>query len=78
MTEPLEIAKKATASALDLAPTTTMTAETKLSDLGADSLDRIEIIMEIEEEIGTTFTDEECENVQTLNDLVALILKHAG
>ena len=52
----------------------TITPESKIiQDIGADSLDVVEIIMELEEEFGIDITDEEAEKVSTVADLVALV-----
>ena len=39
-------------------------------DLGADSLDTVELIMEFEKEFDITIPDEEAENIQTVGDAV--------
>ena len=39
-------------------------------DLGADSLDVVEIIMEIEEEAGIDIPDEEAEDLRTVQDIL--------
>lgn len=44
-----------------------------VEDLGADSLDTIEVILEIDKSFGITFEDEELENVRTVGDLDTLI-----
>jgi acyl carrier protein len=36
------------------------------ADLGADSLDHVELIMAMEEELGVTIPDEEAERIQTI------------
>jgi acyl carrier protein len=46
-----------------------------LSDLGADSLDIVEIIMLIEEEFDLEIEDEKFEHVQTVGDIVKVVLK---
>lgn len=43
------------------------------TDLGADSLDTVELIMEFEKEFGITIPDEKAETIQTVGDAVALI-----
>jgi acyl carrier protein len=40
------------------------------ADLGADSLDHVELIMELEEEFGLTIPDEEAERIQTIGDAI--------
>lgn len=42
-------------------------------DLGADSLDVVELLMEIEEEFGTSISDEESERLKTVGDAVKFI-----
>lgn len=42
-------------------------------DLGADSLDIVELLMEIEEEFGTSISDEESERLKTVGDAVKFI-----
>ncbi len=51
-----------------------MTGNTNLLDeLGLDSVDLVEIIMDIEESFDISIKDEEIQQVKTVNDLVALI-----
>ena len=49
-------------------PTATLT-----DDLGADSLDAIEIIMALEEHYGKEFDDSALEDIKTVGDIVELI-----
>ena len=42
-------------------------------DLGADSLDTVELVMAFEEEFGTEIPDEEAEKIQTVQDAVNYI-----
>jgi acyl carrier protein len=42
-------------------------------DLGADSLDKIELLMDFEEEFGVEIPDEVAEKINTVQDAVALI-----
>lgn len=44
-----------------------------VNDLGADSLDMVEIIMEIEEEFGLKIDDTEISEVKTVGDLIKKI-----
>ena len=46
------------------------------TDLGMDSLDRVELIMGVEKEFGITIPDDEAEKAHTLNDCVELVEKH--
>ena len=44
-----------------------------IEDLGADSLDIVELIMALEEEFGTEIPDEEAEKLQTVGDVAKYI-----
>ena len=43
------------------------------ADLGADSLDTVELIMEFEKEFGITIPDDKAEGIKTVADAVAYI-----
>lgn len=43
------------------------------ADLGMDSLDNVELLMEIEKEFGITIPDDEAEKAHTLNDCVEIV-----
>jgi len=45
------------------------------TDLGADSLDLVEILMSLEEEFSVSIPDEAIPNIKTVGDLVAFIDK---
>lgn len=45
-------------------------------DLGMDSLDCVELIMEIEKEFAISVADDEAEKVSCLSDCVALVENH--
>lgn len=47
-----------------------------VDDLGADSLDIVELVMALEEEFGISIPDEEAENIKTVGDAVAFIAKN--
>jgi len=44
-----------------------------VDDLGADSLDQVELIMAIEEEFGITIPDEDAEKIVTVQDAIDYI-----
>ena len=48
-----------------------------VDDLGADSLDTVELIMAFEEEFGIDIPDEDAEMMRTVGDAVSYIEKHA-
>ncbi|OGP97385.1 MAG: acyl carrier protein [Deltaproteobacteria bacterium RBG_19FT_COMBO_52_11] len=47
-----------------------------IDDLGADSLDLVELIMAMEEEFGLEISDEDAEKIQTVQDVVNYINEH--
>jgi acyl carrier protein len=49
-----------------------------VDDLGADSLDQVELIMAMEEEFGISISDEEAEKISTVKDAVDYIEQHQG
>ena len=52
----------------------TVTTESSfIDDLGADSLDIVELIMALEEEFDTEIPDEDAEKISTVNDVVEYI-----
>ena len=46
-----------------------------LDDLGADSLDVVELVMALEEEFGIEVPDDDVENIRTVGDIVAYLGK---
>jgi acyl carrier protein len=51
-----------------------VTLETSfVNDLGADSLDTVELVMEFEDEFELTIPDEDAEKIQTVGDAVKYI-----
>jgi acyl carrier protein len=71
-----EVASKVTAIIVDklgveeseVTPTASFT-----NDLGADSLDTVELIMEFEKEFGISIPDDQAEKIGTVGDAVAYI-----
>jgi len=54
-----------------------VTRETSfVNDLGADSLDTVELVMEFEEEFDITIPDEEAEKIQTVGQAIQYIEEH--
>jgi acyl carrier protein len=46
-----------------------------IDDLGADSLDLVELIMEMEEVFGVEIADEELEKIRTIKDVIDFLQK---
>ena len=49
-----------------------------VDDLGADSLDQVELIMAMEEEFDISISDEEAEKIVTVRDAVEYVEKNQG
>ncbi|SCZ58948.1 acyl carrier protein [Thiohalomonas denitrificans] len=54
------------------------TASSFVDDLGADSLDTVELVMALEEEFETEIPDEEAEKITTVQQAIDYINAHAG
>jgi acyl carrier protein len=48
-----------------------------VDDLGADSLDIVELVMALEEEFGVSIPDEQAESIKTVGDAVSFIQTNA-
>lgn len=46
------------------------------NDLGADSLDTVELIMEFEKEFGISIPDDQADTISTVGDAIAFIEKN--
>ena len=44
-----------------------------IKDLGADSLDVVQLLMSLEEDFGITVSEEEAANLKTVEDIIKLI-----
>lgn len=55
----------------DVSPTASF-----IDDLGADSLDIVELVMAFEEEFGVEIPDDAAEKISTVGDAVAYISEH--
>ena len=49
-----------------------------IDDLGADSLDTVELVMAFEEEFGIEIPDDAAETIQTVGDAISFIEKAAA
>lgn len=48
-----------------------------VDDLGADSLDTVELVMALEEAFGMEIPDEDAEKIKTIGDTISYITSHA-
>ncbi|BCA79814.1 MAG: acyl carrier protein [Desulfuromonadales bacterium] len=48
-----------------------------MDDLGADSLDTVELVMALEEEFDVEISDEDAEKIQTVQDAISYISEQA-
>ena len=56
-----------------------ITPEAKfIEDLGADSLDTVELVMGLDEEFGNEIPDEEAEKLVTVGDVISFIEESQG
>lgn len=55
-----------------------LTPESKFTDLGADSLDTVEIVMALEEEFEITVEEDNAQNISTIQEAADLIDKLVG
>jgi len=66
------------AEQLNIDDTSSITLDTNLTeDLDADSLDAVEIIMNIEEEFDIKIPDDKIETVKTINDIISYLETNA-
>lgn len=49
-----------------------------IDDLGADSLDTVELVMAFEEEFGIEIPDEDAEKIRTVQDVIDYLKAHKG
>jgi len=61
---------------LDVAPGDVSPASSFTDDLGADSLDMVELIMAIEEKMGVHIEQKEAGNLSTVGDVLAFLEAH--
>ena len=50
-----------------------LSADTSIEEIGADSIDLVDLVTELEEEFGVSVPDEEFENIKTIGDVADLI-----
>ena len=76
-TEALERVKKVVSSQLSVAHSQVTESASFTNDLGADSLDTVELVMAFEEEFGVEIPDEEAEKIGTVGQAVEYIVSHS-
>jgi acyl carrier protein len=75
MSDIAEKVKKIICEQLDVAPEDVVPKASFVDDLGADSLDQVELIMAMEEEFGVSISDEEAEKIATVQDAIDYVEK---
>ncbi len=68
-----ENVRDALAKQFEIDPETITMDTSIIDDLGADSLDTVELIMEFEREFGISIPDNEAEKISTVGDAIAYI-----
>lgn len=71
--EVFEKVKSIVMEQLDVAESAVTTEASFIDDLGADSLDIVELVMALEEEFSIEIPDEEADRVSTVGDVVEYI-----
>ncbi len=78
MSEVFERVKKIVVENLEVEGDKVVESASFIDDLGADSLDLVELVMAFEEEFGIEIEDEVQENIRTVGDAVTEIKKTQG
>ena len=68
--------KKIVAEQLGVNETQIKTESSFVNDLGADSLDTVELVMALEEEFETEIPDEEAEKITTVQQAINYVQSH--
>jgi acyl carrier protein len=68
--------KKIVADQLGVAEAEIKNESSFVEDLGADSLDTVELVMALEEEFGTEIPDEEAEKITTVQQAIDYVKSH--
>ncbi|MFA6548958.1 MAG: acyl carrier protein [Candidatus Margulisiibacteriota bacterium] len=74
--EVLEKVKKVVVEQLGVSESEISKDSSFVNDLGADSLDTVELVMALEEAFGTEIPDEDAEKIKTISDTVTYIMSH--
>ena len=76
--EIFEKVKKVVVEQLSVDPGEVTKEASFIDDLGADSLDTVELVMELEREFDTEIPDEDAEKLKTVGNTVSYIMQHLG
>jgi acyl carrier protein len=78
MSEVFERVKAIVIKKLECAPEKVTEKASFIDDLGADSLDNVELVMAFEEEFSIEIPDDAAEHIQTVGDAVKFISEKKG
>lgn len=78
MSDVLERVKSIVVKHLETTPEKVTEKASFIDDLGADSLDNVELVMAFEEEFGVEIPDDAAEHIQTVGDAVKFIESKLG
>jgi acyl carrier protein len=70
-------AKEIIAKELEVSPDQLKSEAKFIEDLGADSLDTVELVMALEEEFGLDIPDEDADKMKTVGDALEYLRAHA-
>ena len=76
MSETFEKVKKVVIEQLGVEADKVALESSFIGDLGADSLDTVELVMALEEEFDIEIPDEDAEKIKTVGDAVSYIEEH--
>ena len=76
MSDVAERVKKSVIDHLSVEADKVTEAASFIDDLGADSLDTVELVMAFEEEFGCEIPDDAAEKIQTVGDAVKFLSAH--
>ncbi len=69
--------KKVVVEQLGVSDTEVKRESSYVDDLGADSLDTVELVMALEEAFSLEIPDEEAEKIKTVGDTISYVMAHA-
>ncbi len=78
MSDVAERIKKIVVEHLDVEADKVIEKASFIDDLGADSLDNVELVMAFEEEFGVEIPDDAAETIQTVGDAISFVEKAAA